>query len=157
MFTRRIYLSLILCAMLATAAAAQSEFRSGTSKEKRSIVGAWVVEVIPDAVPGAPPPFLAYFTYNADEGFVETDPLAGGNGHGYWERLSKNEVKWRMIRPLIDAAGQLTGSFDVIETITLTAQNEYVGTFTAKLLDPSGNLITTIPGKTRGKRITLDD
>jgi hypothetical protein len=159
MSTRKICLSLIFTFMVAlvTMAGAQTTDVRASSDAKRSIVGSWVVHVIPAQGPGAPLPFDAYFTYNSDEGFVETDPLAGGNGHGYWEKTSKNTVKWRMIRPLIEPNGNLAGSFDVIETITLTSKDEYTGVFAAKLLDPSGNLITTIPGETRGRRITLDE
>lgn len=124
---------------------------------RRSIVGSWEVTVISDDVPGAPAPFLAYFTYDSGEGFVETDPHAGGNGHGYWEKTGRNKIKWRMIRPLYDQQFQLTGSFDVTETIVLTSATEYEGEFVAKLLDPEGNVVAVIPGRTEGRRIELED
>ncbi|HJQ68670.1 MAG TPA: hypothetical protein VKA70_06845 [Blastocatellia bacterium] len=55
MLARKIYLSAILITIISafTVASTQTAARQTTSESKRSIVGAWVVNVVPAQVPGA--------------------------------------------------------------------------------------------------------
>ena len=122
-------------------------------RQKQALAGAWEVSVNPAQVPGAPAPFTAYFTYDGSGGFVETDPLAGGNGHGAWVGHGGLQFTFRMVRRLLAPDGRSLGTFKVIERITLVNDNEYRGEFSADFFDPAGNYMGTIPGTTRATRI----
>ena len=124
-------------------------------KQRQALAGAWEVTVNPAQLPGAPLPFTAYFTYDAGGGFVETDSLAGGNGHGAWVGHGGAQFTFRMVRRLFAPDGQTLGTFKVIERITLVNDNEYRGEFSADFFDPAGKFMGTIPGTTRATRISV--
>src|SRR6185295_14673848 len=110
MNAKRIFLALIITAVIATIAGAQYNSEGiGTKAKKTDIVGTWIVDVTPTGE-GAPPPFKALTTFHSDGTLVETEtdaliPPFITPGHGLWEKIRANEFAFKIVFLTFDEQG----------------------------------------------------
>ena len=123
-----------------------------TTAHPKTLVGSWIVDVIPDQ-PG-PPPFRNLVTNIPDGTTVNTDPEFG-TGHGIWTKTGprKFTAKFLTLIPSGHPVGQ--GTITVTATLTLDPDGETAtGPFTT-VFDAT-NFQATVTGTVVKTRITLD-
>ena len=119
---------------------------------QKSIVGSWIVDVMPD--PPGPPPFTNLATKTSDGLVLNTAP-ALGTAHGIWTKTGPREyaVKFMHLVPVGSQFGE--GTVTVTSTVTVDKDGDTVtGPFTT-VFDTTA-LQATVTGTVVLTRITLD-
>ena len=120
-----------------------------------ALEGTWVVTVnLASPPPGFGPSFTALETYNHGGGMVTSNnlPPVPRPGQGAWEKRG-NQFAVVIQFFLFDQNGWPAGSVKVRHTITLKGSDEYTGAGLAKFFDLNGNLLTSVPFTTQGRRL----
>jgi hypothetical protein len=118
---------------------------------QKSLVGSWIVDVMPDQ-PG-PPPVRNLVTSTSDGTSVNTDP-AFGTGHGIWKQTGSREFAVKLLTFI--PAGHPFGEGTITVTGTLTVDKDgdaATGPFTTVF--DTINFQATVTGTVVLTRITL--
>jgi len=162
MNANRIFLALIIPAVIATIAGAQYNSEGiGTKAKKTDLVGTWIVDVTPTGE-GAPPPFKALTTFHSDGTLVETEtdaliPPFITPGHGLWEKIRANEFSFKIVFLTFDEQGNSTGMAIVRGTVfTNSGPDLYDSPARVEFFDPDGNFMFGGDASGTGKRVKID-
>lgn len=174
MFTKRIFSALTVIAMmaaLATVTSAQSnESEAGASsrlealqaKEAKQLRGTWALTItLTSGLPQLPPPFPGFITFTADGGLLVTFVPSPGTiqypGQGEWIRTGNREFVLSFAGFQFDEKGNFLGTLKIRETFTLNeALDESTGQFTWEIAIPTGQVVASGDGTTRGTRIGIE-
>jgi hypothetical protein len=118
---------------------------------QKSLVGAWIVDVMPDQ-PG-PPPVRNIVTITSDGTTVNTDPEFG-TGHGIWKKTGPRDFAGKFLTLI--PAGHPFGVGTITVTSTLTVDKDgdtAAGPFTT-VFDTT-NFQATVTGTVLLTRITF--
>ncbi len=156
MFTRKIFIALIITAMTATAAFAQNNTPSWTSP-----TGSW--QGVVTNMGGGPPPFRVLMNFTADGGFTgsgDGDNSVGSPQYGVWERIGdKNSrtyaVTFRQLFYNPDSSS--AGSARMQQTVILNeAGDAWSGPFVVRIYLADGTLVFTGNGTATATRIVSE-
>lgn len=171
MSNRRIMLAVILTALMASAPSAAVSAQPGGGGDKaggpaprakrNTLAGTWVVTADPvSPPPGFPEEFSALHTYTADGRFVETsatNPAVKSAAHGEWGRLPGGEFATTFLFFVFDPAGAHALTVKVRSTVSLSDDGEeWSGPFEADFTTSDGNLLFTVQGTHRGRRVVAE-
>jgi hypothetical protein len=123
-----------------------------STADQKSLVGSWIVDVMPDQ-PG-PPPVRNIGTITSDRTSVNTDPEFG-TGYGIWTQTGLREFSTKFLTLI--PAGHPFGEGVITVTATLTVAqdgNTATGPFTT-VFDAT-NFQATVTGTVLLTRITFD-
>lgn len=154
MFTKRIFIGLIITAMTAITALAQIN----NAPQWTSPTGSW--EGVVTNVGGGPPPFRVLMNFTADGGFTgsgDGDNAVGSPQYGVWERVGdKNSRTYAVtFRQLFyNADSSSAGSARMQQTVILNeAGDMWNGPFVVRIYAPDGTLVFTGTGTATATRI----
>ncbi len=158
MYTKRIFIAVVIAAMTTMTALAQST----EGPDWTSPAGAWIGTVT--SGPGGPPPFRVLMTFNRDGNFVgsgDGDSFSGGSPqHGVWEEVRSNDrnsvrkfaVTFLQIFYAQDSSP--TGLVKVRQTVILNkAGNSWEGPAIVSIFAPDGTLVFQGPATATATRI----
>ena len=157
MFTKKIFIALIIAAMTTITAFAQLGERHGST----SPVGSW--EGVVTNVGGGPPPFRVLMNFTEDGGFTgsgDGDSAVGSPQYGVWERAGGGHsrtyaVTFRQLFYNPDSSS--AGSARMQQTVTLNHSGDaWSGPFVVQIFAPDGTLIFTGGGTATATRIESD-
>ena len=143
MFTRKLFIALIIAAVTTITAFAQSNAPSWHSP-----TGSW--EGVVTSIGGGPPPFRVLMNFTADGGFTGTgdgDSAVGSPQYGVWRRVGDRNsrtyaVTFRQLFYAPDSSS--TGSGTVQQTIILNeAGDRWNGPAVVRIYAPDGTLVFT--------------
>ena len=117
---------------------------------QKSLVGSWIVDVMPDQ-PG-PPPFRNLVTFTSDGLAVNTSPEFGG-GHGIWKKTGPREfsVKFVTLVPVGHPFGE--GTITVTSEGGTVAKDGDTGTAPFTTVLDTTNFQATVTGTVVTTRI----
>jgi len=154
MFTKKIFLALIIAAMTTITAFAQST----SAPQWTSPAGSW--EGVVTNVGGGPPPFRVLMNFTADGGFTgsgDGDNAVGSPQYGVWERIGGRSSRTYSVtfRQLFYAADSTsTGSATIQQKVILNETGEaWSGPFVVRIYAPDGTLVFTGGGTATANRI----
>ena len=157
MFTRKFFIALIITAVTAFTALAQTNNPPAWT----SPTGSW--EGVVTNVGGGPPPFRVLMNFTADGGFTgsgDGDNSVGSPQYGVWERVGdKNSrtyaVTFRQLFYNPDSSS--AGSARMQQTVILNdAGDTWSGPFVVKIYAPDGTLVFTGTGTATASRIVSE-
>ena len=157
MFTRKFFIALIITAMTALTAFAQTNNPPAWT----SPAGSW--EGVVTNVGGGPPPFRVLMNFTSDGGFTgsgDGDNSVGSPQYGVWERVGdKNSrtyaVTFRQLFYNPDSSS--AGSARMQQTVILNdAGDTWSGPFVVKIYAPDGTLVFTGTGTATATRIVSE-
>ena len=118
-----------------------------------ALEGSWQFTVTQTG-PGSAPPFQGRVAFAAGGSVVEANQRNQSAGIGTWRKIDERHYQWTFVRYRFNSAGVFTGTASVVENDTLDqSKNEYDGTSTVELRDPSGAVIGGGPATTHGTRV----
>jgi len=154
MFTKKIFIALIIAAMTTITAFAQR----GETPQWTSPTGSW--EGVVTSVGGGPPPFRVLMNFTGDGGFIgsgDGDSAIGSPQHGVWERVGDRNsrtyaVTFRQLHYLPDSTS--TGYARIQQTVILNESGDtWNGPFVVKIYLADGTLVFTSVGTATATRI----
>lgn len=173
MFTKKIFSALVVTGMLIAMAlvtgAQSNESEAGASsrikaqeKKAKQLSGTWAMTIIlTNGLPQLPPPFPGFNTYTPDGGLLATFVPSPGTiqypGQGEWVRTGNREFALSFVGFRFDEKGNFQGTMKIRETFTLDeALNESTGQFKWEIAIPTGQVVASGEGTTRGRRIGVE-
>ncbi len=144
MFTKRIFIALMIAVMTTLTAFAQIN----NAPAWTSPTGSW--EGVVTSIGGGPPPFRVLMNFTADGGFTgsgDGDSAVGSPQYGVWERIGGKSsrtysVTFRQLFYLPDSSS--TGSGKIQQTVILNeAGDSWSGPAVVKIYAPDGTLVFT--------------
>ncbi len=144
MFTRKLFIALIIAAVTTITAFAQTN----NPPQWTSPTGSW--EGVVTSIGGGPPPFRVLMNFTADGGFTgsgDGDSAVGSPQYGVWERIGgKNSrtyaVTFRQLFYNPDSSS--TGSARMQQTVILNETGDtWSGPAVVRIYAPDGTLVFT--------------
>jgi hypothetical protein len=156
MKTTNRFIKLAFTAAIVFLFSATSQQSAFADKDHKSLVGSWIVDIVPD-FPG-PPPFKNLATVHKDNTIVTSDP-ALGVGQGAWKRTGKKgyEIKFVVLIGS-DPAFPPDSTATITASLTVDANGDGAhGRSSAVFSDSYGNVMFTVPeAPTTFTRIKVD-
>lgn len=123
------------------------------------LVGTWLLTIHPS---DGSPSFVGYYTFFADGNASFSSagpplPALGNPGYGVWEKVERNKFNSNIRMNSYTETLQFDGTLRIKAKITMKDRNTFVTEDNVGIYDPDGNLIVTLGGSARGKRMTIDD
>jgi hypothetical protein len=156
MFTKKIFIALIITAVTSISAFAQTNNPPAWT----SPTGSWEGVVTPI---GGPPPFRVLMNFTADGGFTASgdgDSAVGSPQYGVWERIGDRNSRtfaltFRMLRYNPDSTS--TGTHIIQQTVILNAAGDtWTGPGIVRIYTPDGTLVFTGPATATASRIVSE-
>jgi len=144
MFTRKLFIALIIAAVTTITAFAQTN----NAPAWTSPTGSW--EGVVTSIGGGPPPFRVLMNFTADGGFTgsgDGDSAVGSPQYGVWERIGGKSSRtyaatFRQLFYAPDSSS--TGSGTVQQTIILNETGDmWSGPGVVRIYAPDGTLVFT--------------
>jgi hypothetical protein len=112
----RFTMAVVVLTLIVLLGAVTPDYSSAGHKD---LVGAWIVDVMPD--PPGPPPFRNIGAFSSDGVSVNTDPEFGG-GHGIWKRIGPREFAGKFLT--LVPAGHPFGDGTITVTASVTLDKD---------------------------------
>lgn len=144
MFTRKLFIALIIAAVTTITAFAQTN----NPPQWTSPTGSW--EGVVTSIGGGPPPFRVLMNFTADGGFTgsgDGDSAVGSPQYGVWERIGGKSsrtyaVTFRQLFYNPDSSS--TGSARMQQTVILNESGDtWSGPAVVRIYAPDGTLVFT--------------
>ena len=154
MFTKKIFITLIIAAITTITAFAQT----GNTPAWTSPTGSW--EGVVTNLGGGPPPFRVLMNFTSDGGFTgsgDGDNAVGSPQDGVWEHVGSKSsrtyaVTFRQLFYASDSTSQ--GYAKIRQTVILSESGEtWTGPFAIQIFAPDGTLVFTGGGNATANRI----
>jgi hypothetical protein len=157
MFTRKLFIALMIAAMTTLTAFAQTN----NTPQWTSPTGSW--EGVVTSIGGGPPPFRVLMNFTKDGGFIgsgdgdSSTNRSGSPQYGVWERIGdKNSRTYSVtFRQLFYASDSTSlGSARMQQTVILNESGDtWNGPFVVRIYAPDGTLVFTGTGTATATRI----
>ncbi|MEO8572933.1 MAG: hypothetical protein ABI481_03115 [Pyrinomonadaceae bacterium] len=157
MFTRKLFIALIIAVVTTITAFAQTN----NPPQWTSPTGSW--EGVVTNVGGGPPPFRVLMNFTADGGFTgsgDGDNAVGSPQYGVWERIGGKSsrtyaVTFRQLFYAPDSSS--TGLGTIQQTVILNESGDtWNGPFVVRIYAPDGTLVFTGGGTATAHRIVSE-
>jgi hypothetical protein len=150
MFAKKIGITVLVTLLSLSAFAAPT----GNNAPAGNLEGTWVVTVnLISPPPFLPSQFTATETYSRGGGMVTSNNMLQGPGQGAWEKDGDGYAV-SILFFTHDPSGAPNGSIKVMHTISGADGDSYSGSGTARIYDPSGNLLAAVQFTSTGSRMT---
>ena len=157
MFTKKIFIALIIAAITTISVFAQSD----NPPQWTSPTGSW--EGVVTSIGGGPPPFRVLMNFTADRGFIgsgdgdSSTNRSGSPQYGVWKRIGDKNSRTYLVtfRQLFYAPDSTSlGSARMQQTVILNESGDtWNGPFVVRIYTPDGTLVFTGTGTATATRI----